>query len=517
MTYDRTDPLVHKSATELIHLLERREVSSEEVVRSHVDRAITIEAKVTAFTESLRGDALERARAIDAARARGDQVGPLAGVPVTFKENLDMVGHASTLGIAHRRSLRASSDAVVVQAVRRAGGVAVGRTNVPQLLLSHESRNPVFGATKNPWSAKHAPGGSSGGEAAALATGLSALGVGTDIGGSIRVPATWCGIAGFKPTLDRWSNRGSNGALVGQESIRSQVGPMARTARDVALFFRALDLEFMSSLDPFVAPVSRGPMPIRRVGFFVSDGLVAPSRAVARAVNEAADALRARGLEVVPFTPPNIESAIALYFALMSSDGGATAEALVGSSPIEPLLEPLLRIAKMPNAAKQVLARGLSMMGEARSAFVLRNLGERSVAGLWKLTKAARDYRLELLAAMEAARVDVMLCPAHATPAVPHTQSGQFLIAGSFSMLFNLVQFPAGVVPVTTVHTEEASRSGGPTDRVEKTAALVDQASAGLPVGVQVVGRPFSDETVLGLMVELEDRLKPLSTPRMPS
>jgi fatty acid amide hydrolase len=258
MTFDRTDPLVHGSATDLVQLLERREVSAEEVVRAHVDRAITIESRVNAFVESLRGEALERAKAIDAARARGEHVGPLAGLPISIKENLDMAGHASTLGIEHRRRLRAAEDAVVVQAVKRAGGIPVGRSNVPQLLLSHETRNPVFGVTKNPFSLAHAPGGSSGGEGAALASGLSALGVGTDIGGSIRIPAAWCGIAGLKPTLDRWSNRGSNGALVGQEVIRSQVGPMARTARDVAFFFRALEPRFMAERDPLVWPPRSG-------------------------------------------------------------------------------------------------------------------------------------------------------------------------------------------------------------------------------------------------------------------
>jgi fatty acid amide hydrolase len=519
MTFDRTDPLVHSSATDLLQLLEKREVSAEEVVRAHVDRAITIESRVNAFVESLRGEALERAKKIDAARARGESVGPLAGLPISIKENLDMAGHASTLGIEHRRRLRAAEDAVVVQAVKRAGGVPVGRTNVPQLLLSHETRNPVFGVTKNPFSLAHAPGGSSGGEGAALAAGLSALGVGTDIGGSIRVPAAWCGIAGLKPTLDRWSNRGSNGALVGQEIIRSQVGPMARTARDVALFFRALDPRFMAERDPLVCPARPARRAGRpRIGFFDDDGMVSPSVAVRRAVAEARAALSARGFELVPFRVPEMEKAIALYFGLMSSDGGVTAQGLVGSSAIEPSLAPLLRTAQLPNAARLLLVQGLRVAGEGRIAGVLSNLSEKRVSEVWRLTKAARELRLAILAAMREASVDVLLGPPHATPALPHEKSPRFLLAGSYSMVWNLVQFPAGVVPVSTVRADETTRRAERPDQIEKTAIEVDRASAGLPVGVQLVGRPFEDETVLDVMVALEEELGPGRpvTPRMP-
>ena len=519
MTYDLNDPLVHSSAVKLLDLLERREVSAEEVVRSHVDRAVTIEARVGAFVESTRGDALERARAIDTARKHGEPVGPLAGLPITIKENLDMAGHASTLGIEHRKSLRASSDAVIVKAVRKAGGVVVGRTNVPQLLLSHETRNPVFGVTKNPWSSAHAPGGSSGGEGAALAIGLSALGVGTDIGGSIRVPAAWCGIAGLKPTLDRWSNRGSNGALVGQEAIRSQVGPMARTAADVALFFRALEPRYMAAHDPLVSPTAAQSDKPVRIGFYDDDSIVRPSPAVRRAIEQAGVALGRRGYELVPFMPPAVREAIALYFALMSADGGVTARGLIAHSPVEPVLAPLLRTAALPNAARMLLAQGLDALGEGRTAFVLRQLGEKPVAELWRLTKAARDYRLTLLGAMADAGVDLVLCPAHATPAVPHTKSAEFLLAGSYSMLWNLVQFPAGVVPVTSVSKGETARQPLTRDRIETTAILVDRESAGLPVGVQIVGRPFQDEAVLDCMVALEQELAgtvPV-TPRMPA
>jgi fatty acid amide hydrolase len=509
MAFRQDDPLTAMSATDLHALLVRREVSAEDAARAHLDRIITLDGRVNAFVAVLRGDALEAARTIDEQRARGADVGPLAGLPVTVKENLDFEGRAATLGIVARKSKIAKRDATIVRALKRGGAVILGQTNVPQLLLSHETRNPVYGATSNVFSRDHAPGGSSGGEASAIGAGMSPAGVGTDIGGSIRVPATWSGIAGFKPTLDRWSNRGSNGSMPGQEAVRSQTGPMARSVRDLVLLLCNIDVVAMAADDPLVPPMPfSDPAEIDpktlRVGYYVDDGLVTPSAAVGRAVMEAALALRERGVETKPFSPPRMRDAMGLYFGLMSADGGKTAWGQLDGTAIEPTLLPLRRMAALPDAVRSTLIRVLRATGEERPSWLLSQLGEKSVQRLWQLTLAARAYRLEVLEAMQAAQVDVLLCPAHATPAVPHTASAQFQIGGSYSMLFNLLQFPAGVVPVTTVRPSERVRAGEPQDRFERVAAAVDEKSAGLPVGVQVVGRPFADERALAVMLALE-------------
>ena len=292
-----------RSATRLSILLAAREVSSEEVTRAFLRRIDAVNERVRAFTEVLREEAIAAARRADEERRRGDVRGPLHGLPVTIKENIDVAGHASTLGVPARKGKRSADDAAIVQLLRAAGAVILGRTNVSQLLLFHECRNPVFGQTANPWSADHTPGGSSGGEAAALAAGMSPLGIGTDIGGSIRVPAHFTGVAGLKPSLDRWTNLGSNTAIAGQEIVRAQLGPMARSARDVALLVGALDPRQMSALDARVPPLliedpARVDVSKLRVGTFASDGLLPPSRAVARAVGRAAEALEARGATV---------------------------------------------------------------------------------------------------------------------------------------------------------------------------------------------------------------------------
>ncbi len=229
------------SATRLSSLLSRGEVSAGEVVRAHLERVDAVDGRLRAFTEVLREQALSEADASDARRRRGEARGPLDGLPMTIKECFEIAGRATTLGLPSWRGRIAARDAAMVTLLREAGAVLLGRTNLSQTMLYVEARNPIFGQTANPWSSSRSPGGSSGGEAAAIAAGMSPLGVGTDIGGSIRTPAHFCGICGFKPTLDRLPMRGYQTVLAGQEAVRGMGGPLARTVDDSVLFFRSLD------------------------------------------------------------------------------------------------------------------------------------------------------------------------------------------------------------------------------------------------------------------------------------
>ncbi|HEY4118687.1 MAG TPA: amidase family protein, partial [Byssovorax sp.] len=455
--------LLFSPATRLAGLLAAGEISSEELTRAHLDRIHAEGRALEAFTEVLDDAAIAAARRADEERRRGDARGPMHGLPVTVKESLDHAGSASTLGVVKRKDLVAVRDAVIVEALRAAGCVILGRTNVSQLLLFHESRNPLFGQVKNPWSHDHTPGGSSGGEAAAIASGCSPLGVGTDIGGSIRVPAHFTGIAGLKPTLDRWSNLGSNGVLVGQEAIRSQLGPMARTTGDLVLAMRALDVAAMSAADgrvpplPFADPDGVDVAKLK-VGVLIDDGLLTPSIAVARAVRRAASALEGAGARTVPIELPGVVDAVYGYFGALSADGGATAIAALEGSEIDGSLKSLTRIARIPPAARRAIGGAARAFGEERLARFLASFGQKPVAAYWRLTGALRAAKVAIERAIRDAGVDVIVCPAHATPALPHGLSRDFAVAGSPSILFNLTQLPAGVVPVTRVAPDEATR-----------------------------------------------------------
>jgi len=504
--------LTRAPAHRLAELLARREVSSEEVTRAHLERIEQLEPTLRAFTEVFHRRALDDARAADAARAAGEARGPLMGLPMTFKECLDVRGLATTIGVPARLAHRASEDAVVLALAREQGAVVLGRTNLSQLMLFHESRNPIFGQTSNPWSLRHTPGGSSGGEAAALASGMSPLGVGTDIGGSIRTPCHFCGVAGLKPTLDRWSVRGVATAMAGQEAVRGTVGPMGRTARDVAFLMTALDPRAMAIRDPRVPPLpfedpSRVELRGLRVGLHVDDGVLRPSVAIERALEVAAAALAARGCEVVRFSPPRIADAVVAYFAALSSDGSETLTRLMGPHRPDAVLASLQRMARLPGRVRRAAARVARLAKEPLLARVLEGMGEKRVADYWVATNVLRAYRFELHDAMDREAIDLVLCPPHATPALLHGGSKDFAFAGAPSMLWNIVQFPAGVVPVTRVRVEEASRPGA-RGVLERRAAEVDRASAGLPVGVQLVARPYREDLVVAAMLAVEDEVR---------
>jgi fatty acid amide hydrolase len=500
--------LWRESAATLSALLEKRETSARDVLGAHLARVDAVEARIRAFTEVLREQALSDAEASDARRARGEALGPLDGVPVTVKECFDVAGRATTLGIPSWSGRIAARDSAMVTALRRAGAVVLGRTNLSQTMLFVEARNPVFGQTANPWSLAHSPGGSSGGEGAAVAAGMSPLGIGTDIGGSIRTPAHFCGVVGFKPSLDRLPMRGYRTVLAGQEAVRGMGGPLARAVGDVRLFFRALDRVDLPSLDPRVPPLGgREHEDARveglRVGYYTDDGIVAPSKAVSRAVERAAEVLRARGCSVRPFTPPDVRDVLATYLGALSADGGAGIVAALAGGEVDPVLEPLRRMAAVPGPARRVAARAARALHQPNVALMLDAMGEKSVSELWALTDRLRTQRSALVDAMEQHGVDLLVCPPFATPALPHGASKNFTLASSYSILFNATQLPAGVVPVTRVRAGEAARTAG-RDTLERHAAKIDAASATLPVGVQVVGRAWRDHEVLAAMEAIE-------------
>lgn len=501
-----TTPLHTLDGTELLRLMDEGALTSRALVEALHERADAVEPRVGAFAHQLRREALDAADGLDAARRRGERRGRLHGLPVTIKESVDVAGIPTTLGLTSRRDAPAARDAVVVRRLLSEGALVLGKTNVPQTLLAPlECTNRLFGTTHNPWRHGHGPGGSSGGEAAALAAGTSVVGVGTDIGGSIRTPAAMTGVVGFKPTNDRWSNVGSRGLLPGQELVRSQIGPMARSVRDLSLLMDALPARDMSPLDPRVPPLDDAAAPGRPlvVGVVEDDGFLTPAASVRRAVREAADALERAGCKTVRFAPPSVEEGVWVYFGGVSADGlGTLDEALAGEELIEPL-RMLGRLGRLGRTARRGLARGLRLSGERRVPKLLEALGEKGVKTYWELVARRTELKLEALEAWDRAGVDVVLGPVFATPACPIGMSSDFTLGFSYVSRYNLLDRPAGVVPVSRVRTDELVRSNA-RDRVEKRAAAIEAESAGLPLAVQLAGRPFGERTVLHAMALLE-------------
>ncbi len=514
MTTTDATTLTRRSAIELAGMIARREITAAEAVEAHIARIEAVNPALNAVVVKRYAEARAEAQAADAAVARGETLGPLHGVPITIKESFALSGTPATSGLQTRATALATADDIYVVRLRRAGAIILGKTNVPQLLLYIESDNPVYGRTNNPWNRERTPGGSSGGQSAIIAAGGSPLGLASDIGGSIRVPATFCGLAGMKPTAGRTPDPSDFGLSAGEQAIVSQAGALARTVDDVALTIEILN----GGRNPATEP----PQPLGdstavdiahlRVAYYTDDGTLAVAPAVRRAVVEAAGVLAGLGAQVVEWRPPEVPQAIDIFFGVLSADGGRGARQALAGSKVDPRIGQLIQLAGMPRPLLATLGGGLRLLGQRNAAAMLRNFGYHDTLHYWRLIEAQNAYKRRFAAALdndEGGPFDLIICPACALPAFPHGASKDLVIAGGYAALYNVLGYPTGIVPVTRVRADEESQLKRSRDAVERAARQAEQGSAGLPVGVQVVARPWREHVALAAMRAIEERVRP--------
>ena len=498
--------------------------SAREAVDAHLARIEEVDPRLNAVIYRRFIEARQEADAIDAARRRGKQLGPLAGVPITIKECLDVAGTAATLGIRRLAGKLSPVDGPLVARLRRAGAVIVGKTNVPQLAMYFETDGPLFGRTNNPWNLERSPGGSSGGEAAILAARGSALGLATDAGGSIRHPAHCCGVHGLKPTSGRLSQvdlpmtsiqAGSvrmPATLTGPHSLL-QIGPMARHVADLALAMQVLAAPGQQEFDAMVSPMtwceqSRVDVGKLRIGYYVDDGVLTVSPAIRRAVLAAIEGLREAGAEVERFAPPNVVESIALFQQLIFPDGGAAFRRMLGDETADPRIKRFLQGASLPDALRPVLGWLLRRAGQPRLAAGAMSIRRRSADEYRRDLAERAAVTARFLAALDAERFDAIVCPVHPVPAPQHQASPYLGLISSYTSLYNLLGLPAGTVAATRVRPGEETERIPTRDVVERSAQAIEAESTGLPIGVQVVARHWREDVVLAVMQSLEGHFR---------
>lgn len=443
-------------------------ISPMELVEAHIAQIEQFDPKLNAFVHKDFDRAHQQAKIAERGAAGGQNassLGPLHGVPITIKSSIDVAGYPVECGSKLRSGVVAQSDAPLVARLRAAGAIILGNTNVPEFLMAYETDNLTSGRTNSPWDLARTPGGSSGGEAAAIAAGCSAGGVGSDGGGSIRIPAHYSGICGLKPTPGRVPSTGHFPGSAGPFTYLGVVGPMARTVRDVSLLFEII--AGPDSGDPSSAPV---PLPhlapeqihSLRIGYFEADDSVPVTPEVAAAVRTAAEALRARMFHVEQWQPENLDRAWKLWWNLFGRAGQMAFSPMQQGHENE--FSPTYRDFRARVAAEPPLS----------ASELLNTLLERDV------------LRLRFLAKME--EFPILICPVCAIPAFRHGEREwnigghklEYLKAMAYSQWFNLFGNPAVSVPVGV-------------------------SPEGLPIGVQVVGRPWEEEAVLAVAAAIEE------------
>lgn len=461
-----TEDLTAKSATELAAQIRTRRISAVEVVEAYLKRIGQVNPSLNAIV-TVAADALDCARAADD-RLNDGHVGPLHGVPLTIKDTIDTKGLRTTYGSRLRARHVPDHDATAVARLRGAGAIILGKTNTPEMAIPYETDNPVFGRTNNPHDPKRTAGGSSGGEAAAIAAHLSPAGIGSDLSGSIRVPAHFCGISGLKPTTGRVPMDGHVPEATGALSLGASIGPMARRVIDLALLFNVLADQSATELSEteFVANAHRELRGVQ-LAFYANDGHTSITEETEAAVRLAARTLSDAGLAVREELPPSVSEGSRLWVELFSRAAAAQLRSFYRGREDEagPRVSSII---KKPQ--DEATFENKIEIAEALARAVVERERLRETLISWMKT------------------TPLILAPVGSVPAFEHgmdrvSVAGQSIStfrAFSYSQTFNVFGLPAVSVPVA-------------------------RTSEGLPIGVQIVGRPFEEGLVLAAASIVEE------------
>ncbi|XP_025062300.1 vitamin D3 hydroxylase-associated protein-like [Alligator sinensis] len=493
---------------ELAEKLKEGSLSAESVLYTYVDKALAATRELNCVRH-LIPECEEQLQDLQGQKEKG----LLHGVPVSIKDHMSYKGHLSTCGFAPFLGPPEQEDSVLVQVLKRQGAIPFAITNVPQSLFNYDCSNAIFGQTLNPWDHRKSPGGSSGGEGALIAAGGSILGFGSDLGGSIRLPSSFCGLCGLKPTGKRLSLSGVTAPVPGLLSVTGTIGPMARDVDGLALCMRALLGEDLFQLDPTVPPIpfneklfcASTPL---RIGYYETDSYFLLPPCMRRAVRETRELLQEAGHTLVPFAPPRVDYVVnELFMRGAFADGGSTLTDLFAQDLVDPGLKPQVNCYRIPSLVKKILALLVRPLFPRLAWHLDALCGVRSAKAMWQHQACVLAYRTEFIAKWKKLQLDVVLCPVLG-PAFTLGYPGKLLAAVSSTMLYNTLDFPAGVVPVTTVtETDEEEllhHRGHYNDAWDRRLRKAVEGAVGLPVAVQCVALPWQEELCLRFMKEVE-------------
>ncbi len=457
--------IVLSSASQQLKMLRSGAISIMELAEEHILQIVRLDPTIGAFVDfdenRVRAQAIALQQQVVSDSA---SIGPLHGLPVSIKSSIATAGYRCEIGSTLFRGQTPDTDAEVVARLRGAGALILGTTNCPEFLMAYETENALHGRTRNPWDLERTAGGSSGGESAAIAAGMSAAGLGSDSGGSVRLPAHFTGICSLKPTPGRIPGRGHLPPCHGPFSALGAIGPMARTIQDIELMFETL------SGQDFIDPVSypsaiRNPTGVelrsRTIGYFEEDGLVPVTEETRNAIQDAVHVLKQSGFHLEPFRPHALESLRKLWWRCFVQCGAMLYQPIIRgrNAELSPIFQEFLEIARLS--------------GELDAVDILH---------LWTDMDVERGRMLD-----EMQHYSVLLCPVASIPAFRHGERSwdiggsqvAYLDAVRHTQWWNVLGAPAAVIPIR-------------------------RSTEGLPIGVQVVARPHEDEVALGIASVLD-------------
>jgi amidase len=475
------DELLKRDATDQLAVLNARRVSAVELLKAALARHEQTHATLNAVVAVSLERALEHAAAIDDLRAKGEPLGLLAGLPMTVKDTLDVVGLPASSGLRRLRQ-RQAEDASAVKLAKHAGAVIWGKTNTPVMAGDWQTFNGLYGTTNNPWDRDRTTGGSSGGAAAALAAGVTALEIGSDIGGSLRVPASFCGVYSHKPTWGLVDQHGHVPPSPGSWSERdlNVIGPMARSSRDLRLLLSVIEG------GPLAAKAPPADLKEARIALWLDEPSFPLDPQVRAAIESFAAELTAAGAAVTPIASPvHMPTLMGAYQVLL---GGVLGEDMPAST--------LRAMERMRGLARWQMARGAGPISNAAMT-----LAYTATHREWTAADAVRA-RLRHEIGEVFSRFDAILAPIAPVTAFPHDHrpfARRQLVASDggampYPSMLNWISL------ATALHLPATAIPAGP-------------AASGLPVGVQLIGPLNGDARMLALAQAIEENVRGFTAP----
>ena len=515
---DERNAIVCKAGPDLIALMQQGDLDPVDVLQAFQAKALTVDDQINSVCEYI----------IEATQWASDlrliplkERGPLYGLPVSVKECFFVKGYDSTLGLAKRIGEPASEDCKLVKFVKEAHGIPFCLTNVPQTMYSYRCSNPIFGITNNPHGLSRTPGGSSGGEGALIAAGGSPFGLGSDIGGSIRIPSTFCGIYGLKPTTGRLFHEGRrDGVGTGLKALRpcitSAAGFMTPNIESLTLGMKVIlnsidSVRRMSKEDWRVIPLPwqadlYSPNRKLRIGWYDDDGFFPAMPGCKRAVHEIVEKLKASGHTLVEWTDRNHTEMFRTFSEIILSDLGFHSLEQWKGEILDQALEVNALNYKCPKKLRWIVSAVISLVSKKMK--LLADAHPTLTKDLW-VTNANRDNQIDaLFAEWNRHDFDIVICPGFPFPAPPHKYPTRVLPAISYTGVYNLTGQPVGCVPITReTQVDQDNMASYPvkSDLTHQLAYNASLGAVGCPLGIQVVGRHYQEELVLHAMELIKD------------
>uniref|UniRef100_A0A915E9G8 Amidase domain-containing protein n=1 Tax=Ditylenchus dipsaci TaxID=166011 RepID=A0A915E9G8_9BILA len=514
------DEILSLSLMDLRDALQQDQYTAQTVLKAYSWKALQVQDAYNCINEFLL-ESFQQAEAIDTKYSNQPNKPALYGIPFSVKGNFFLKGYDSCIGFSQFLNSPKENECSFVTHLRNLGAVPFVYTNVPQALLSFMCSNPVYGTTSNPYDVQRSPGGSSGGEACLLAAGGTPFAIGSDVAGSLRIPAAFCGLTTLKPGQERFVVLDSHGGVPGRGRLGLSFGFFTKSV-DEQIFL--LELVFGSEDYRKLVP-KHTPIPMKlqlinevaekkplRIGYFTNDGFMKPTPACARVVQDTVNKLRAEGHELVHFRVPTPEHAASILYKCVLPEGGAYFVKLFNNDLVDPYMKQFATMLKVPKVIRWLASYPLSYLSP--QAAIISCSFVQSAEDVRMAQESCDSYIEKFAAHWHELQLDGLICPSFVVPSVPHKYPSQLGACAFATGLFNLLDYPAGLVPTGKVTKQDdedlMDEEKWPTDQnfVLKIVRNAAADSAGLPLGVQVVTLPYEEEQCLGLMKLIENLWK---------